>query len=394
MGEKPSPATNWPAVWVILAAGYAAGAHMTKVPPALPALRADFGVSMVESGFIHSMMYAIGAALGIFGGATADRFGQKRFGLIGLVLMAAGSLAGALSHSFALLLAARFCEGVGFILLTVSAAALLAEATRPKDRATAFSLWGTYMPTGGTVALLVAPLALASTGWRSLWLALSAYTVLCIVLFAKFVPAPHFATKVSSAHLLRDSLSSPGALALCLAFACYVGQWSSLMAWLPTFAVDERAMSQGSASLLTAAFVAINIPGNLLGGLLLRKGISRRTVLLLGSLAMGTSVLGILLGSVPDSLRLACLLAFSLLGGMIPTAVFSGTPVHAKSAQHVGTVNGMVMQASHLSQFTLPVAIAWVATRFGGWSASLGLMLSLAALGAAAGVAVGRYERR
>ncbi len=394
MSGAPASASNWPAIWVILAAGFAAGAHMAKVPPALPALRADFGVSLVQSGFIHSMMYAIGAGVGIFGGAAADRFGQKRFALIGLALLAAGSLAGALSHSFALLLAARFCEGVGFILLTVSAAALLATAAQPRDRATAFSLWSTYMPTGGTVALLVAPLALAGPGWRSLWLGLAAYTIVCIVLFLRFVPAPRFAAKVASASLLRDSISSPGALALCLAFACYVGQWSSLMAWLPTYAVDERGLGQGAASLLTAAFVAINIPGNLFGGFLLKQGLPRQAVLLLGAAVMGLSATGILLAAVPDALRLGCVLLFSLVGGVIPAAVFSGTAVHARSAQHVGTVNGMVMQASHLSQFTLPVVIAWVATRFGGWSASLGVMLALAAAGALAALAVGRYERR
>lgn len=394
MSGAPASASNWPAIWVILAAGFAAGAHMAKVPPALPALRADFDVSLVQSGFIHSMMYAIGACVGIFGGAAADRFGQKRFALIGLALMATGSLAGALSHSFALLLGSRFCEGVGFILLTVSAAALLATAAQPRDRATAFSLWSTYMPTGGTVALLVAPLALAGPGWRSLWLGLAAYTIVCIVLFLRFVPAPRFAAKVASVSLLRDSISSPGALALCLAFACYVGQWSSLMAWLPTFAVDERGLGQGAASLLTAAFVAINIPGNLFGGFLLKQGLPRQVVLLLGAAVMGLSAGGILLAAVPDALRLACVLLFSLVGGVIPAAVFSGTAVHARSAQHVGTVNGMVMQASHLSQFTLPVVIAWVATRFGGWSASLGVMLALAAVGALAALAVGRYERR
>ncbi len=166
------------------------------------------------------------------------------------------------------------------------------------------------------------------------------------------------------------------------------------MAWLPTFAVDERGLGQGAASLLTAAFVAINIPGNLFGGFLLKQGLPRQAVLLLGAAAMGVSAAGILLAAVPDALRLACVLLFSLVGGVIPAAVFSGTAVHARSAQHIGTVNGMVMQASHVSQFTLPVAIAWVATRFGGWSASLGVMLALAAAGALAALAVGRYERR
>ena len=74
--------------------------------------------------------------------------------------------------------------------------------------------------------------------------------------------------------------------------------------------------------------------------------------------------------------------------------MFSGTPVHAKSARHIGTTNGMVTQSSHLSQFVLPILIAWVASRAGGWEASLRVMLTLAAIGIVAGSAVGRFERR
>jgi hypothetical protein len=83
-----------------------------------------------------------------------------------------------------------------------------------------------------------------------------------------------------------------------------------------------------------------------------------------------------------------------VLGGVIPAAVFSGTPVHARSPQHIGTTNGMVTQSSHLSQFVIPILIAWVASRAGGWEASLRVMLTLAVIGVVAGVAVGRFERR
>ncbi|HKU45689.1 MAG TPA: MFS transporter, partial [Burkholderiales bacterium] len=67
--------TNWPAVWVIFAGGLAAGAYMTKVPPALPLLRADLGLTLVESGWIQTMLYTIGAVAGVFFGVLAERSG-------------------------------------------------------------------------------------------------------------------------------------------------------------------------------------------------------------------------------------------------------------------------------------------------------------------------------
>ncbi len=386
--------TNWPAVWVIFAGGLAAGAYMTKVPPALPAMRADLGLSLVESGLVQTMLYTIGASAGVFFGAFAERAGVKRSALAGLGLMVAGGLLGALAGSYGTLLASRFLEGIGFLLFVVAAAPLLAASTLPADRATAFSIWSSYMPTGGTLALLLAPAALASFGWRGLWVALAAYTALCALLLAQRVPqAPH-GGGIGSLRLLAESLVRPGSLALCVGFICYVGQWTSLMTWLPTFAVDEGGASQAAAALLTAAFVAINIPGNQLGGLLLRSGMPRWAVMAAGAFAMGATAIGFFSAALPDSARIACVMAFSALGGVIPAAVFSGTPVHAKSQQHIGTTNGMVMQASHGAQFAIPILIAWMASRSGGWSGSLPVMLVLALTGIAAALAVGRFERR
>ena len=386
--------TNWKAVWVIFAGGLAAGAYMTKVPPALPALRADLGLTLVEAGLIQTMLYTIGAAAGVFFGVLAERAGVKRAALAGLGMMVVGGLLGAAAPSYAMLLASRFLEGIGFLLFVVAAAPLLAAATLPQDRATAFSIWSSYMPTGGTLALLVAPLAMSSFGWRGLWIGLAAYAMLCAVLLARHVPAAQFGGGIGSLRLLTESLVRPGSLALCLGFICYVGQWTSLMTWLPTFVVDERGASPATASLLTAAYVAINILGNQLGGVVLRAGAPRWAVMAGGAAAMGITASGLMWVAAPDGVRLACAMAFSVLGGVIPAAVFSGTTVHAKSQQHIGTTNGMLMQASHGSQFAMPILIAWVASRSGGWEASLQVMLALAVTGVAAALAVGRFEQR
>ena len=386
--------TSWPAVWVIFAGGLAAGAYMTKVPPALPALRADLGLTLIESGWVQTMLYTIGACAGVFFGAIADRFGPKRIALAGLALMVVGGVLGAAAPVYVALLAARFLEGVGFLLFVVAAAPLLAASTLPADRATAFSLWSSYMPAGGTLALLVAPAALAASGWRGLWLGLAAYAALCAVLLARRVPPAQFGGGIGSLRLLAESLLRPGSLALCLGFICYVGQWTSLMTWLPTYVVDERGASQATAALLTAAYVAINIFGNQLGGLLLRAGVPRWAVMAGGAAAMGITGAGLLSVAVPDALRLVCALAFSVLGGVIPAAVFSGAPVHARSPQHIGTTNGMVTQSSHLAQLVVPILIAWVASRAGGWEASLQVMLTLAVTGVVAALGVGTFERR
>ena len=60
--------TNWPAVWAIFAGGLAAGAYMTKVAPALPGLRDELGLTLVESGFIATTFNVMGMFVGMAAG--------------------------------------------------------------------------------------------------------------------------------------------------------------------------------------------------------------------------------------------------------------------------------------------------------------------------------------
>ena len=387
-------ATRWPAVWAVFAGGLIAGAYIGKVPPALPVLRAELGLTLVQSGFVATTFNVVGGLAGMLAGVLADRFGPKRLALLGLAILSAGGFLGAAARSFAPLLAARFLEGAGFILFTVSGVALMsAAAPEPRERARALSLWSAYMPAGGSLALLAAPLVMAAVGWRGLWIALALVAIAAFALVARFAVAPH-AGRVSSLRLALESLTQPGSVVLALMFAFYVAQWSSVMIWLPTFVVDQRGGSAATAALLTALMVLINVPGNLAGGWLLARGVHRGRMTMAAFAIMALCATGMLLDALPNAPRFLLVLAFSACAGVIPAGVFSGVPVHARSPLHVGTGNGLVMQSSQASQFVAPVLLAWMASRFGSWSASLSALLAFAACGAACGFALELIEAR
>ena len=386
--------TRWPAVWAVFAGGLVCGAYIGKVPPALPLQRAELGLTLVQSGFIATTFNVIGMAVGMFVGILCDRFGHRLLGLVGLAMLVAAGLFGAAAWDFRSLLVSRLFEGVGFILFTVAGSALMAAAAAEhRDRAKVMGLWSAYMPSGGSLALLLAPLALAVWGWRGLWVATAIAAAVAFVLIARLAPTTRYGG-VGSLKLALESLAQPGSVALALLFAFYVAQWTSVMIWLPTFLMDERGASAGLASFLTALMVLINVPGNLGGGWLLGHGVRRGPLILAASAVMVVTDIGMLSGALPDGLRYAACLAFSLCVGVIPACIFSGVVVHAKTPQHVGTTNGMVMQTSQAGQFFGPVALAWLASNFGGWGASLWAMLAFAACAALCGYAVLRIEAR
>ena len=388
-----SGGTRWPAVWAVFAGGLVCGAYIGKVPPALPLQREELGLTLVQSGFIATTFNVIGLLAGMFIGVLCDRFGHKRLGLAGIAVMCLAGLLGAAAWDFPSLLASRFLEGVGFILFAVAGSALMAAAAEGAARTKAMSIWSSYMPAGGSAAILVAPLVLASFGWRGWWVAMSAVAALVFVLLARHAPTTRYGG-VSSLKLALESLAQPASVALALLFAFYVAQWTSVMIWLPTFLVEERGASAGLASLLTAFMVLVNVPGNLAGGWLLARGVRRGPLILAACAVMVVTDVVMLTDAVPDALRYASCLVFSMGVGVIPASIFSGVVVHAKTPQHVGTTNGMVMQTSQAGQFFGPILLAWLATHFGGWGASLWAMLAFAAGAAACGYAVLRIEAR
>jgi len=386
--------TRWPAVWAVFAGGLICGAYIGKVPPALPAQREELGLSLVESGFIATTFNVIGLLVGMFVGVLCDRFGHKRLGLAGLAVMCLAGFLGAAAWDFPTLLTSRFFEGVGFILFAVSGSALMAAtAAEQRDRSKVMGLWSAYMPAGGSAAMFLAPLILAAWGWRGFWVVLAIVAALCFVLVARLAPTPRYGS-VRSMKLALESLAQPGSVALALLFAFYVAQWTSVMIWLPTFLVEERGASTAVASLMTAFMVLVNVPGNLGGGWLLGHGVRRGPLILGACAAMVVTDVGMLTSALPDGPRYFSVLVFSLCVGVIPACIFSGVVAHAKTPQHVGTTNGMVMQTSQAGQFFGPILLVWLASNFGGWGASLWAMLAFAAGGALCGYAILRIEAR
>src|SRR5687767_4976125 len=340
------------------------------------------------------MFNLIGMLVGMLAGVLCDRLGHKRIALAGLIILCLGGALGAMATGYASLLVARFLEGVGFIAFTVSGVALMnAAAATPGERVQALGLWSAYMPSGGTIALLLAPWLIALWGWRGLWFFLAFAALLSAVALARLVPVSSYGG-VGSMRLIAESLARPGNIALATLFCFYVAQWTSIMIWLPTFLIDEHRLSSEAAALATALYVLVNAPANLTGGWLLSRGVARGALIVAGAIIAALCEIGMLSTSLPPGLRYALVLAFSFSAGMIPASIFSGLPLHARTPQHIGTGNGIVMQASQVGQFLGPLALAWIATQFGGWHASLWVLLSFAAGAVACGVAIGAIENR
>src|SRR6218665_2918129 len=82
------------AAWVVIGAGVAAALHVGKLSPALPVLSEALGVTLLQAGFLLSLVQLAGMSLGLLVGLSADTLGLKRSMVGGLLLLALASLLG------------------------------------------------------------------------------------------------------------------------------------------------------------------------------------------------------------------------------------------------------------------------------------------------------------
>ncbi|MDD9984111.1 MAG: MFS transporter [Gammaproteobacteria bacterium] len=384
---ESAAATRWFVVSVMIASGVAASLHVGKVPPALPALRDELDLGLVAGGWVASIFNLIGATLGIASGLAADRLGVRRVLAAGLVFLAAGSVLGATADSGATLLATRVLSGLGLVTVAVAAPGIIVAVAPPRDHGLALGAWSIYMPAGMAIAMLSAPLVLPGLGWRGLWLFHAGLTaiVLVIVLAATRGVSGRAATprRISTAALRR-----PGPWLLAAAFGCYTVQFFAVTTWMPTFLVETYASSREIAALAGAFVVAANIAGCLAGAWLLHRDVARWKLLAITYLVMTPCAAGAFAAVGPPMLTVALAATFSAVGGLLPAAILAGTAVHAPSRDHVATVNGFVVQGSHVGVVVGPPVFAMFVANFGSWEQGWILMaiLGIAGLGVTAGI--------
>jgi len=85
------------APWLVVLAGVCAALHVGKLPPAITALQAALGLTLVQAGFLLSLVQLAGMSAGVAFGALADALGDKRSMVLGLLVLAA-VLLDALKH--------------------------------------------------------------------------------------------------------------------------------------------------------------------------------------------------------------------------------------------------------------------------------------------------------
>jgi EmrB/QacA subfamily drug resistance transporter len=112
------------------------------VTTALPVIRAEFDATLAELEWMVNAYTLPFAVLLLTGAALGDRYGRKRFFIVGLIVFTVGSAMAAMSTSSLELIVARAVQGVGGAFVTPLSLTILSAAVSPERRAVALGAWG------------------------------------------------------------------------------------------------------------------------------------------------------------------------------------------------------------------------------------------------------------
>ncbi|HDR9833819.1 TPA: MFS transporter [Burkholderia multivorans] len=384
-----SPSRGYRAAVVnVVLASIVSALHVGKATIALPSLQQQFGGSLASLSAIMSVFPFVGVFGGIAAGLLVRRWGDRRLLIAGLVALGVASVAGAAADSFAVLLATRVAEGVGFVIVVVAAPAVLNRVTPPASRTVVFGLWSTFMPAGIALSMVVGPLL---GGWRSGWVAAAVLTFAAAAALpmttSAGAPDDAHAPRVGAA--LRDVVASRATTLLALAFATYNVQFFAAMTFLPVFLMQRLGVSVGAAGLIAAAIVASCVIGNLTAGWLLARGARPGIVMAATSVAIGAAGAGLFAAATPAPVAVALGFAFSAIAGLLPATILACAPMSVPSPSLAPLGIGWVVQGNYLGQVIGPLAIGTIVGAL-GWSGGIALMIAAAFVGAALGLSLSR----
>ena len=162
---------RWMALVVLCFAQLMNALDATIVNVALPAIQADLGFSQADlTWVVNGYLIAFGSFL-LTAGRLGDLVGRKRVFLAGLLLFTAASVLCALAQDPALLIAARFLQGLGAaVSASVTIALIVIEFPGPAERAKAMSVYMFVAVGGGSIGLLLGGALTEAISWHWIFL--------------------------------------------------------------------------------------------------------------------------------------------------------------------------------------------------------------------------------
>ncbi len=357
--------------WALCAGYFLVLLDVTVVNVALPAIGSSLGA---RSGGLALVVdaYAVPLALLLLlAGAAGDRWGHRRWVLLGFGLFGAASVGCAVAPSLGALAVARACQGVGAAAaLPCTLALLVAGAADERERARLVGLWagvgGAALPAGP----LLGGVLVDTFGWRAVfWLNVPLIVVAWVVV-RRHAPTTDTARDraAGSPAWGRSDTSRVRLVAACaVAGLMNFGALGALFL-LTQSLQDVHGLSALEAGLTTLpAMVPLPLMAPIGARLCLRYGVWRTVGLGLAITGLGFAAVALTLGSVSWVLLLGLACWGSGLGILTPAVVAAALAAAPHRAGLASGASNTARQAGGALGVAVMAAFAGGATAAGAF---------------------------
>jgi len=179
---------RWLVLFASLLAFVAYAFALQAVPPLIPSVIAEFGITNAEAGLLMSVVLIPGILLSLFAGSVlVRRYNVVRVGIVSLVCVVLGSLVTALAGSFTIMLVGRFLVGVGGAFIFAVTPAIIAQWFPGKELGKAMGIFGINMPLGTVIAFPTASVLALAYGLRFPFYVSAIIGLIALAVFAAVV---------------------------------------------------------------------------------------------------------------------------------------------------------------------------------------------------------------
>ena len=332
------------------------------------------GLSEEALGRIPGMLFLTMIFGILLAGPLADRFGLKRFTLLGLAFVATGIGITAIAQTFLQLLAAMTFLGLGVGTLEVVLSPIVAHLV-PHERASALNKLHFFYCAGAVLAVALGSLChYYALPWRMVLGVILFFPVAVLLAFAGSpIPSPHKDERGGEAPPPRHTgptiyLSAFFILSLftiALSGATEVG----MAQWLPTYAERDLDMSKVGGSMALGIFSILMGLGRVITARIL-KHLAPETVMMI---SCALAALAYLLGATlpwPHAALIACVSIGLFSECLWPTTL---ALVANRFPNGGSTMYGLLAAAGNVGCMLMPWLIGFIATQV---DLSLGLAIN------------------
>jgi sugar phosphate permease len=361
------------------------GVALYGLPRFYPYFVQELGWSrqQVTSGNAYSKI-AVAIVFGFLAGRIVDRFGPRRLMLAGIV-MAGLALVGL---SYVTTLGAFYLfyafNALGYVCGGPLPNQVLLSRWFDRGRGKAMGIAYLGIGVGGALVPLLAFALTQSLGWRGALRALGILMILIALPAAYFVREPVAAAASARAAVkqsLKPIMSRPAFFCLLIGSMASIGAVGGTMQNLALYLSLDRKLAQVDVDATLSLILVGSLVGRLLMGWLADRWPKKRVMILI-YVIVAAAIPPLFYAPTPAMLKVCALLFGIGLGGDYMIIPLMAAELYGVAI--MGSVMGVVLTADSVAESLVPMLVAALRDSTGSYAPGFAVLVTLAAIGAAA----------